>query len=282
MTFRPEALRGGDGQQGAGGVIDYRLARMGVVSEYRKGRLARHEVCDAHPELRRAAQVRQRADRHGVPDLRGGPHRAGHLRVRAPGSRRPAAASRPRVSWPSWPRAGRSWPPTWSRCAPPARGTTWPRPSSSARGERPAREADREPASVGSPVGWERPATCPLHARASLPPEASARTPSRTSRSQAPAHTRPTTPVPRPKRPRPGSDRSILWRWRRGLFVVGLVFVATTGGVAAVVFNTELPPEESLLQTSFVCAADVTRGLRSGQRHRHLQRRGGPHQRPAR
>ena len=29
---------------------------MGVVSEYRKGRLARHEVCDAHPELRRAAQ----------------------------------------------------------------------------------------------------------------------------------------------------------------------------------------------------------------------------------
>jgi ssDNA-binding Zn-finger/Zn-ribbon topoisomerase 1 len=55
VTFRPEAIRGG-GQQAAGGVIDYRLARMGVVSEYRKGRLARHEVCDAHPELRRAAQ----------------------------------------------------------------------------------------------------------------------------------------------------------------------------------------------------------------------------------
>ena len=55
MTFRPEAIRG-DGQQTAGGVIDYRLARMGVVSEYRKGRLARHEVCDAHPELKRAAQ----------------------------------------------------------------------------------------------------------------------------------------------------------------------------------------------------------------------------------
>lgn len=29
---------------------------MSVVSEYRKGRLARHEVCDAHPELKRAAQ----------------------------------------------------------------------------------------------------------------------------------------------------------------------------------------------------------------------------------
>ena len=34
--------------------------------------------------------------------------------------------------------------------------------------------------------------------------------------------------------------------------------VATTSGIAAVVFNLELPPEESLLQTSFVCAADVT------------------------
>ena len=55
MTFRPDAIRG-NGLQAAGGVIDYRLARMGVVSEYRKGRLARHEVCDAHPELKRAAR----------------------------------------------------------------------------------------------------------------------------------------------------------------------------------------------------------------------------------
>ncbi len=55
MSFRPDAIRG-NGLQAAGGVIDYRLARMGVVSEYRKGRLARHEVCDAHPELKRAAR----------------------------------------------------------------------------------------------------------------------------------------------------------------------------------------------------------------------------------
>jgi penicillin-binding protein 1A len=40
--------------------------------------------------------------------------------------------------------------------------------------------------------------------------------------------------------------------------MVGLMAVATTGGITAVVFNIELPPEESLLQTSFVCAADVT------------------------
>ena len=40
--------------------------------------------------------------------------------------------------------------------------------------------------------------------------------------------------------------------------MVGLMGVATTGGVAAVVLNIELPPEDALLQTSFVCAADVT------------------------
>jgi hypothetical protein len=52
--FRAEEIRG-VGQQRSGGVIDYRLARMGVVSEFRKGRIAKHEVCDAHPELTRAA-----------------------------------------------------------------------------------------------------------------------------------------------------------------------------------------------------------------------------------
>jgi penicillin-binding protein 1A len=40
--------------------------------------------------------------------------------------------------------------------------------------------------------------------------------------------------------------------------MVGLMAVATTGGVAAVVLHMELPPEEALLQTSFVCASDVT------------------------
>ncbi len=38
------------------GVVDYRLARRALISEYRKGRLARHQVCDAHPELMRAAR----------------------------------------------------------------------------------------------------------------------------------------------------------------------------------------------------------------------------------
>lgn len=55
MTFRPDQVRGAQGIAGAG-VIDHRLARRFVVSEYRKGRLARHQVCDAHPELLRAAR----------------------------------------------------------------------------------------------------------------------------------------------------------------------------------------------------------------------------------
>lgn len=41
---------------GLPGEVDYRLARQAVISEFRKGRLARHEVCDAHPELVRAAR----------------------------------------------------------------------------------------------------------------------------------------------------------------------------------------------------------------------------------
>ena len=37
------------------GDIDYRLARLSVLNEYRAGVLSREDVCDAHPELRRAA-----------------------------------------------------------------------------------------------------------------------------------------------------------------------------------------------------------------------------------
>ena len=57
QVFRPEALKGAGSGSTAGGVIDYRLARQAVISEFQKGRLARHEVCDAHPELRRAASL---------------------------------------------------------------------------------------------------------------------------------------------------------------------------------------------------------------------------------
>ncbi len=55
MTFRPDVLRGASAGATTG-VVDYRLARNGVVKEYRKGRLTRLDVCDAHPELVRNAK----------------------------------------------------------------------------------------------------------------------------------------------------------------------------------------------------------------------------------
>ena len=36
------------------GEIDYRLARQAVLNDYRSGLLSQQDVCDAHPELRRA------------------------------------------------------------------------------------------------------------------------------------------------------------------------------------------------------------------------------------
>jgi hypothetical protein len=52
MSFRPEAIRG---NETTAGVVDYRLARQQVIKQFRKGRLSRLDICDAHPELQRAA-----------------------------------------------------------------------------------------------------------------------------------------------------------------------------------------------------------------------------------
>jgi len=57
VSFRPEALRGAPtGGLPLAGHVTYRLARNSVVSEFRKGRLSKLDVCDAHPELVRAAR----------------------------------------------------------------------------------------------------------------------------------------------------------------------------------------------------------------------------------
>ena len=57
VSFRPESLRGvADGVRRTPGEIDYRLARKHVVAEFKRGRLSRLDVCDAHPELLRAAR----------------------------------------------------------------------------------------------------------------------------------------------------------------------------------------------------------------------------------
>jgi hypothetical protein len=62
VSFGPGSVRGAD--TGTPGEVDYRLARQHLISEFRKGRLAQHEVCDAHPELVRAAkEASQPSDR---------------------------------------------------------------------------------------------------------------------------------------------------------------------------------------------------------------------------
>jgi hypothetical protein len=57
VDFRPAALRGAPtGDLPMAGQVTYRLARDAVVREFQKGRLSRLDVCDAHPELLRAAR----------------------------------------------------------------------------------------------------------------------------------------------------------------------------------------------------------------------------------
>jgi len=50
MTFGVGALRGNKG------VVDHRLSRRHLINEYHRGRLRQDQVCDAHPELIRAAR----------------------------------------------------------------------------------------------------------------------------------------------------------------------------------------------------------------------------------
>lgn len=45
-----------DHGEALGGIIDHRLSRRALINEYRRGRLRRDQVCDAHPDLMRAAR----------------------------------------------------------------------------------------------------------------------------------------------------------------------------------------------------------------------------------
>ncbi len=55
--------------------------------------------------------------------------------------------------------------------------------------------------------------------------------------------------------------RGRLWRWRRPLFLLGLLFVLAIAGVAYLFTQVPLPAAEPpLLQTTFICGGDVTTG----------------------
>jgi hypothetical protein len=55
MTSRP-TTSGGSAGSGQPASVEYRLVRNGVVRDVQKGRRNREDVCDAHPELLRAAR----------------------------------------------------------------------------------------------------------------------------------------------------------------------------------------------------------------------------------
>jgi uncharacterized protein DUF5318 len=48
--------RGPSGRRSKLGVVDYTLAKRALLREWRRGVLSRLEICDAHPELLRAAR----------------------------------------------------------------------------------------------------------------------------------------------------------------------------------------------------------------------------------
>jgi penicillin-binding protein 1A len=78
-----------------------------------------------------------------------------------------------------------------------------------------------------------------------------------------PSSTKKKKPRRRPRGPHPsdlkpnGKRRNVLWRRRRGLFLVGLLLITGVAGVGYSLAQIELPPERIQAQTSFICAADV-------------------------
>lgn len=54
MASRSESLRNDDDRSAA---VDFRLARNVVLAEFRANKVMREDICDAHPELLRAAKA---------------------------------------------------------------------------------------------------------------------------------------------------------------------------------------------------------------------------------
>jgi hypothetical protein len=73
-----------------GGVVDHRFVRRSIIDKVRSGQLAPHDVCDAHPDLRRAAIA------YGVPS-----------RVRCPICERATTVRVTYVFGPRLPRSGK-------------------------------------------------------------------------------------------------------------------------------------------------------------------------------
>jgi Family of unknown function (DUF5318) len=56
VTFLPPTGKTTTTQTGGQAQVEYRLVREAVIRDVRRGRVDRIDVCDAHPELLRAAK----------------------------------------------------------------------------------------------------------------------------------------------------------------------------------------------------------------------------------
>jgi hypothetical protein len=56
MSLQPGMIKGASARDQQRSHVDYRLARRSIIRNFQNGRLSRMDVCDAHPELLRAAR----------------------------------------------------------------------------------------------------------------------------------------------------------------------------------------------------------------------------------
>ena len=56
MSLTPNMIKGAPARSEHSSQVDYRLARRALIRNFHNGRISRLEVCDAHPELIRAAR----------------------------------------------------------------------------------------------------------------------------------------------------------------------------------------------------------------------------------
>ena len=73
VSSRAELVGGASSDDGLPGQVDYRLTRNAVLSQLRRGRLSRTDVCDAHPELLRVARSLGRPTGEDCPVCESGP-----------------------------------------------------------------------------------------------------------------------------------------------------------------------------------------------------------------
>jgi penicillin-binding protein 1A len=66
------------------------------------------------------------------------------------------------------------------------------------------------------------------------------------------------SPARKPAKGKPAPPRrSFLWRFRRSLFLGALLFIGSIAGAGFVLAQVDVPDPDPLLQSTFVCAADV-------------------------